>query len=93
MRDRHRSNVEASVQGAPPQAMTAIGVFLFFGAIMASLAGTALIWPGTPLDHIWILNAAAYKQLSPLGKPVGIFFLALSAALAAAGVGWFERRL
>jgi ABC-type branched-subunit amino acid transport system permease subunit len=73
--------------------MTAIGVFLFFGAIMASLAGTTLIWRGTLLDHMWTLNAPAYRQLSPFGKTVGIPFLVLSAALAAAGLGWFARRL
>jgi hypothetical protein len=73
--------------------MTAIGVFLFFGPSMASLAGTTLIWQGTVLDHVWTLNAPAYKQLSPLGKTIGIPFLVLSADLAAAGVGWFGRRL
>lgn len=60
---------------------------------MALLAGTTLIWRGTFLDHVWVLNAPAYKQLAPLGKSVGVPFLVLSAALAAAGVGWFGRRL
>jgi hypothetical protein len=73
--------------------MTAVGVFLLFGAIIASLAGTTLIWRGTLLDRIWTLNAPAYKQLAPLGKTIGIPFLALSTALAVAGVGWFARRL
>jgi hypothetical protein len=73
--------------------MTAIGVFLFFGALMASLAGTTLIWQGTFFAKIWVLNASAYRQLAPFGKAVGVPFLALSAALAAAGVGWFGRRL
>jgi hypothetical protein len=73
--------------------MTAIGLFLFFGAVMASLAGTTLIWRGTLLDHMWVLNAPAYRQLAPLGKTVGLPFLGLSAALAAAGVGWFARSL
>jgi hypothetical protein len=93
MRGRHPSSVEPTVGEESPWAMTAIGVFLFFGAIMASLAGTTLIWRGTLLDRMWTLNAPAYKQLSPLGKTVGIPFRALSAALAAAGVGWFGRRL
>ena len=79
--------------GAPPRAMTAIGAFLFFGAVMASLAGTTLIWQGTLLDSMWVLNASAYRQLAPLGKTVGVPFLVLSAALAAAGVGWFGRHL
>ncbi len=76
-----------------PRAMTAIGVFLFFGAIMASLAGTTLIWRVTLLDHMWVLNAPAFRQLAPFGKTVGVPFLVLSAALAAAGAGWFGRRL
>ena len=60
---------------------------------MALLAGTTLIWRGTFLDHMWVLNAPAYKQLAPFGRTVAVPFLMLSAALAAAGVGWFERRL
>jgi hypothetical protein len=81
------------VQGESPWAMAAIGVFLFFGAVMASLAGTTLIWRGTLLDHMWVLNAPAYRQLAPFGKTVGVPFLALSAALAIAGIGWFRHRL
>jgi hypothetical protein len=55
--------------------------------------GSNLIWRGTFLDHMWVLNAPAYQQLSPLGEKVGVPFLVLSAALAAAGVGWFGRDL
>jgi len=73
--------------------MTGMGVFLFFGAVMAFLAGTTLAWKSTVLDQMWVLNAPAYKQLSPYGRIVGIPFLVLSATLAAAGVGWFGRRL
>ena len=72
---------------------TAVGIFLFFGAIMASLAATTLLWQGTPLDRLWALNPIAYKRLAPMGSTVGILFLLLGAALATAGVGWFRRRL
>src|SRR5580692_11050354 len=71
---------------------TAVGIFLFFGAIMSSLAATTLLWRGTALDRLWALNPIAYKQLAPLGGIVGIFFLLLAVALTIAGIGWFRRR-
>ena len=58
---------------------TAMGIFLFFGASMASLAAATLLWRGTALDRLWTLNPTAYKQLAPLGRIVGIFFLLLGA--------------
>jgi hypothetical protein len=72
--------------------MTAIGVFLLFGAVIAFLAGTSLLWRGTPLDRMWVLNPHAYAELAPFGKTVGFLFLLLAVALALAGVGWFERQ-
>ena len=69
-----------------------VGMFLFFGAMMAFLAGTSLIWRGTVLDRMWAINASAYRRLAPFGKTVGIPFLLLGATLAVAGTGWFRRR-
>jgi hypothetical protein len=66
---------------------------LFFGATMASFAGTTLTWPGTSVDRLWALNPTAHKQLGTFGKPAGILFLLLGAMLALAGTGWFKRRL
>jgi len=79
--------------GVRPAGFIAIGVFLFFGAIMASLAAFTLLWRGTWLGRIWDLNPAAYKQLAPLGGGVGVLFLLLAAALATAGIGWFQHRI
>lgn len=76
-----------------PPGFAAVGIFLLFGALMASLAGATLVWRGTPLDRIWSLNPRAYKQLAPLGKIVGIPFLLLAAALFASCVGWFKLRV
>jgi hypothetical protein len=72
--------------------MTAIGIFLLFGAIIGSLAGTTLLWRGTPLDRMWVLNVRAYNQLTPLGRAIGIPFLLLGVALFTAGVGRFKHR-
>lgn len=72
---------------------TAMGVFLFFGAVMAGLAATTLLWQGTVLDRAWALNPTAYKQLAPLGRKVGILFLLLAVTLITAGIGWFRRHL
>ena len=71
----------------------AVGIFLFFGAIMASFAGTTLVWPGTTLDRLWTFNPRAYKEVAPHGKAVGIPFLLLGVTLAVAGMGWCKRCL
>lgn len=86
------SNRSRQDDGKPP-GFSAIGIFLFFGGVMASLAATTLLLPGTPLDRAWTLNPTAYKQLSPLGTKVGIFFLLLAVVLVVSGIGWFQRRL
>lgn len=59
---------------------------------MAWLAGTTLLWRGTALDRLWVLNRPAHEQLILLGPGVGAIFLLLGAVLGAAGVGWFLRR-
>jgi hypothetical protein len=79
--------------GPKPSGFTAIGIFLFFGAVMASLAAATLLWRGTALDRVWVFNPTAYMQLAPLGRAVGILFLLLGVALITAGIGWFRRRL
>jgi len=91
VRASYRPEIEAVA--AREGGIVAVGVFLFFGAIAAFLAATTLLWPGTILDHMWALNPAAYVRLAPLGKAVGIPFLALGAALAVTGTGWFRRRV
>lgn len=91
MRDNDRTGLDLAVGPRTP-GFTAIGVFLFFGAIMAGLAATTLLWRGTALDPLWNLNPIAYKQLASMGRAVGILFLLLGAALTTAGIGWFRRR-
>lgn len=85
---RMRSAVELKARG-----FTAIGIFLFFGAVMVGLAAITLLWRGTRLDRLWVLNPTAHERLAPLGSTVGILFLVLGAALTMAGIGWFRHRL
>jgi len=81
-----------SAVGRKARGFNAIGIFLFFGAVVAGLAAITLLWRGTPLDRLWVLNQMAYKRLVPMGRAVGILFLLLSGALTTAGIGWFRRR-
>lgn len=59
---------------------------------MALLAAFTLLCPGTFLDRAWSLNPSAYRRLSAGSRLIGIPFLLLSVALAAAGIGWTRRR-
>jgi hypothetical protein len=92
MQDNGRTDLDLAVR-PKTRGFTAIGIFLFFGAIMASLAATTLIWRGTPFGRLWDLNPMAYKELASLGGTFGFLFLLLGAALTTAGIGWFRRRL
>ena len=92
MRDNDRTGLDHPVWPKTP-GFTAMGIFLFFGSVAASLAATTLLWRGTVLDRLWALNPVAYKQLAPLGGTVGLLFLLLGATLTTAGIGWFRRRL
>jgi hypothetical membrane protein len=78
--------------GGTKSAFVAIGIFLFFGMAMAALVGTTLLWPGTELDRIWLLNPRAHFQLAPLGPRVEWAFLLLALALGTAGIGWFQKK-
>jgi hypothetical protein len=81
------------VQAKSAKGIIAVGIFLLFGAIMACLAGTTLVWRGTVLDGIWPINAPAYRRLAAFGKTVGIPLLLLGATMAVAGTAWFKRRV
>ncbi len=71
--------------------LTAMAVFLVFGATMATLAGITLLFPSSFLDPIWRLNPEAGEQLRQLGRGIGIAFLGLGAAMVAAAIGWIRR--
>jgi hypothetical protein len=92
MSDHIPTQVKAVALAKSSVELTAIGIFLCFGATMACFAGTTLLWPGTVLDRAWALNPMAYRQLAPFAASAGVLFLCLSFALATAATGWFKRR-
>jgi hypothetical protein len=74
-----------------PRGWSAIGIFLLFGAAMATLAGITLIFPGTVLDRAWVLNQRGHAGLLAAPRILGYAFPVLAAALLAAGIGWLNR--
>lgn len=76
-----------------PAGFAAIGIFFYFGAIMATYAGLTLMLPGTVLDRAWKLNPTAHVQLLAVGRVMGFPFVILAFALLIAGIGWFRRKL
>ena len=92
MHDLSKKGTASTVRTSPPAGITAIGIFWFFGAIMAAYACVTLLWPGTVLDRLWNLNISAHVQLLLMGRAIGFLFLALVAALVATGIGWSRRR-
>jgi len=92
MHDLSKNGIASPARTSPPAAITAIGVFWFFGAIMAAYACVTLLWPGTVLDRLWKLNISAHVQLLLMGRAIGFLFLVLGAALVATGIGWRRRR-
>jgi hypothetical protein len=84
--------METSTQRRRPQGFLAVGIFFFFGAIMATLAAVTLLNPGTILDAAWVLNKAGHRGLMAMHRTAGLLFLVLVFALALAGTGWLGRR-
>ena len=79
------STLDTAGRSKSTAGITAVGIFLFFGAVMAGYAGTTLIWRGTVLDKLWALNMPAYERLAPFGAIAGPVFLA---AQRGSGVCW-----
>jgi|SRR5579871_1454014 len=85
-------NLPFSNKPPPPFRIAWIGIFFLFGAVMTTLAGVSLVWPGTALDGMWKINPVAHAELSPYGKMAGLLFLGMTPLLAISGAGVLYRR-
>ena len=65
-------------------------MFVALGILIVS--GISLLFPGTILDKIWVLNEPAYRQLLPFHRIVGGGFLALGLVSLFAGIGLLSGR-
>jgi hypothetical protein len=67
--------------------VTALSVFFAFGAAMALLAATMLLFPGSILEPIWRLNPQAREALSHMGWWAVLLMAVVGAACATAALG------
>jgi hypothetical protein len=75
-----------------PVGFVPLGVFFFFAATMATYAAITLLFPGTFLDYLWVLNQTGHVQLARFGKIMALPFVMLAVIALVAGIGWFKRR-
>ncbi|HET7207076.1 MAG TPA: hypothetical protein VFI95_10930 [Terriglobales bacterium] len=75
-----------------PKGFLALGIFFYFGAVMAAYAAITLLRPGTFLDGLWVLNPQAHVALRAFGPSVAAPFSVLAIVLVLAGLGWFRHQ-
>jgi hypothetical protein len=68
------------------------GIFLSLAALLLLVAGITLVWPGTPLDAIWVVNKKSHVELTAYALWIGILFLTLSQVFVLTARGWFKQR-
>jgi uncharacterized membrane protein (DUF2068 family) len=75
-----------------PVGVAAVSVFFAFGAVMAALAFTMLLFPGSELDRLWQLNPQAKPGLTALGASGVMLMAVVCATGATAAIGLWRCR-
>jgi hypothetical protein len=75
-----------------PLGIALLGCFCVFGASMSGLASVTLLWPGTPLDRVWVINPEGHVGLAALGSVAAYGMAALSVVMVTTAAGVFLRR-
>lgn len=71
--------------------MRALAIFFGFGATMSLLAALGLLFPGSLLEPMWLLNPEARAGLSSLGLWAVLLMAMVSAACAGSARGLWIR--
>ncbi len=70
-----------------PAGITALSIFLLFGALMGFIAFVSLLFPGSFLEPMWRLNPRAREGFSSIGVWAVVLMCAVWVACASAAVG------
>ena len=70
-----------------PRGITALSVFLFFGACVSFISAVSLLFPGSLLEPMWRLNPRAHEAFAGIGAWAVVLMCAVSVACAAASLG------
>lgn len=80
------------VSRTAPKGLFLVAVFFGVSACVVFAVGTALLLPGTSLEHIWAIYPARRALLMPYRTLLGPLFLCLGVAMSAASLGCFLHR-
>lgn len=75
-----------------PGSILVVATFLAVAAFIAFVVSAALLFPGSPAQHLWKLNEPAHVQFQSMGRVSPALLLLLSAASASACAGLLQGR-
>lgn len=76
-----------------PAGLIALSGFFALGALIASVTGMALLFPGSGLEPIWRLNPSAHAAFLGMRGWALLLMLGVASACALSGVGlWLRAR-
>jgi hypothetical protein len=75
-----------------PRSVLVVAVVLFLAALVATITGISLLFPGPVWDRMWALNRPAYLTFARFGMLSGAMLIALAAVAGATAVGLVRRR-
>ena len=75
-----------------PKAVPIVAAFLFVATVIAAVVGASLLFPNRLMDRLWELNKPGAALFRAMGRPSGVFLLALAIATALAARSLLRRK-